>query len=199
MIARAEGSDGGHEGANAWTDVPEHLREQQKLTHAEIRQLARIGRDVEKHYGGPQDIEWAYEGGQFFLVQSRPVTTMRSASGDDDEGEAETQPILLSGQPASPGVGAGIVRVVHDPRDIEIVKQGDILVAEMTTPDFVPAMKRAAGIVTERGGRTCHAAIVSRELGIPCVVSVTDATQRIPEGALVEVDGDAGTVTVLGL
>lgn len=193
MIARAQGSDGSHEGANAWTDVPEDLRPQQKLTLAEIRQLARIGRDVEKHYGGPQDIEWAYEGGKFYLVQSRPVTTMRSGAPDEDTGEPEPAPVLLTGQPASPGVGVGVVRVVHDPRNIDIVKKGEVLVAEMTTPDFVPAMKRASAIVTERGGRTCHAAIVSRELGIPCVVGVGGAT-RLEAERLVTVDGSEGKI-----
>jgi len=112
---------------------------------------------------------------------------------DDDEGEEETAAVLLKGQPASPGVGIGIVRVVHDPRDIDIVKSGDVLVAEMTTPDFVPAMKRAAAIITERGGRTCHAAIVSRELGIPCVVGVGDAT-KLDVDRLVTVDGSLGVI-----
>ncbi|MCK9518399.1 MAG: phosphoenolpyruvate synthase [Dehalococcoidia bacterium] len=191
MIARAESSDGSHEEANAWCDVPAELQERQKLTEAEIRELARIGRNVEQHYGAPQDIEWAYEKGSFYLVQSRPVTTMREQSEDD--GEEETAPVLLSGQPASPGVGVGIVRVVHDPADIDIVQQGDILVAEMTTPDFVPAMKRAAAIITERGGRTCHAAIVSRELGIPCVVGVPGAT-KLEIDRQVTVDGSKGVI-----
>ncbi len=194
MISRAEGSDGGHEGANAWLDVPASLREAQKLTDAEIRELARIGRSVEEHYGSHQDIEWAYEGGKFFLTQARPVTTMKAGADAEDDAEPETQPVLLSGQPASPGVGVGIVRVVHDPRDIDIVKEGDVLVAEMTTPDFVPAMKRAAAIITERGGRTCHAAIVSRELGIPCVVGAGSATTSLEVNRQVTVDGSAGKV-----
>jgi pyruvate,water dikinase len=194
MIARAEQSDGSHEGANAWLPVPEHLRETQKLTDDEIRELARIGRAVEDHYGSHQDIEWAYEGGKFYLTQARPVTTMRHAHGDDDMGEEEAAPVLLTGQPASPGVGMGLVRIVHDPNEIGIVKEGDVLVAEMTTPDFVPAMKRASAIVTERGGRTCHAAIVSRELGIPCVVGVGGATTGLGEDRLVTVDGSAGKI-----
>ncbi len=194
MIGRAADSDGGHEGANAWLEVPAELREKQKLTEAEIKQLAEIGRNVEKHYGRPQDIEWAYENGSFYLVQARPVTTMRDqAAGDEDEGEEETAPVLASGQPASPGVGVGRVRVVHDPSEIDIVKEGDILVAEMTTPDFVPAMKRASAIVTERGGRTCHAAIVSRELGIPCVVGVSGAT-KLDVDREVTVDGSRGVI-----
>jgi len=194
MISRAPDSDGGHEGANAWLPVPEHLREVQKITDDEIRELARIGRAVEEHYGHHQDIEWAYEGGKFYLTQARPVTTMRAGHDEEETGEHETAPVLLAGQPASPGVGIGVVRIVHDPHDIDIVKQGDVLVAEMTTPDFVPAMKRAAAIITERGGRTCHAAIVSRELGIPCVVGVGGATAGLDEDRLVTVDGSGGKI-----
>ncbi|MGE5595604.1 MAG: phosphoenolpyruvate synthase [Hyphomicrobiales bacterium] len=191
MIARTDGSDGSHEGANSWQEVPAELQQKQKLTEAEIRELARIGRAVEEHYGHHQDIEWAYEKGKFYLTQARPVTTMREQA--DDDGEEETAPVLLTGQPASPGVGLGAVRVVHDPAEIDIVKQGDVLVAEMTTPDFVPAMKRAAAIITERGGRTCHAAIVSRELGIPCVVGVAGAT-GLEVGREVTVDGSKGVI-----
>jgi len=194
MLARAEGSDGAHEGANAWVEVPTALVDVPKLTHPEIRELARIGRGVEEHYGTPQDIEWAYEAGTFYLTQARPVTTMRAAVADEDEGEPETAAILLTGQPASPGAGVGRVRIVHDPREIDIVQQGDVLVAEMTTPDFVPAMKRAAAIVTDRGGRTCHAAIVSRELGIPCVVGAVTATTALAAGREVTVDGVTGHV-----
>jgi len=192
MIAKAIDSDGGHEGANSWQPVPDALVDLPKLNDADIRELARIGRNVEQHYGGPQDIEWAYEGGKFYLTQARPVTTMKAAI-DDEEGEEETAAVLLKGQPASPGVGIGVVRVVHDPRDIDIVKPGDVLVAEMTTPDFVPAMKRASAIITERGGRTCHAAIVSRELGIPCVVGVGEAT-KLDVDRMVTVDGSLGVI-----
>ena len=174
--------------------MAEHLRDAQKLTDAEIRELARIGRSVEEHYGHHQDIEWAYEDGKFYLTQARPVTTMKAGSDDDDKGDEESAPVLLTGQPASPGVGVGIVRVVHDPTEMDVVKQGDVLVAQMTTPDFVPAMKRASAIITERGGRTCHAAIVSRELGIPCVVGVHNATTLLEVERQVTVDGSEGKV-----
>ncbi|MCE7929162.1 MAG: phosphoenolpyruvate synthase [Chloroflexi bacterium CFX7] len=192
MIARRPGSDGAHEEANAWLPVAPELVDTPKLTDEEIRELARIGRDVEEHYGHHQDIEWAYEGGKFYLTQARPVTTMREQHAD--EGEEETAPVILSGQPASPGVGIGAVRVLHSPDEIDLVQRGDVLVAEMTTPDFVPAMKRASAIVTERGGRTCHAAIVSRELGIPCVVGATGALERLPVGREVTVDGSRGNI-----
>lgn len=194
MLVAAAGSDGHHEGANEWVSVPADIASTPKLTEAQIRELADIGRGVEEHYGAPQDIEWAYQDGRFFLTQSRPVTTMRAASDFDDEGEEETAPILLTGQPASPGVSHGLVRVVTSPSEIDIVKTGDVLVAEMTTPDFVPAMKRASAIITERGGRTCHAAIVSRELGVPCVVGVAGATTDLPVGSAVTVDGTKGNI-----
>jgi pyruvate,water dikinase len=119
---------------------------------------------------------------------------MKAGHDDDDQGDEESAPVLLTGQPASPGVGIGLVKVCLDPREMDIVKQGDVLVAEMTTPDFVPAMKRASAIITERGGRTCHAAIVSRELGIPCVVGVHQATTSLELGRQVTVDGSSGKV-----
>jgi pyruvate,water dikinase len=194
LITRAEGADGSHETANTWVPVAPELVDAPKLSEAEIRELARIGRRVEQHYGKPQDIEWAYEGGQFFLTQARPVTTIRTADQQTEDDEEETAPLLLSGQPASPGVRFGTVRIVHSPDEIDIVRAGDILVAEMTTPDFVPAMKRAAAIVTERGGRTCHAAIVSRELGIPCVVGANMATRTLPVESGVTVDGAKGNI-----
>jgi len=197
MIARAEGADGSHETANAWVDVDQSLVDVRKLSDDEVRELSRIGRMVEQHYGKPQDIEWAFEDGKFMLTQARPVTTLRDAQGAapaEVDAETETAPVLLSGQPASPGVGFGVVRVVHSPDEIDIVKAGDVLVAEMTTPDFVPAMKRAAAIVTERGGRTCHAAIVSRELGIPCVVGAGRATTLLHVDDAVTVDGANGHI-----
>ncbi len=194
QIAKAIDSDGGHEGANAWLPVPAELIDKPKLDENEILELARIGRNVEMHYGSPQDIEWAFEHGTFYLTQSRPVTTMKNSDDEEADDTNETARILVSGQPASPGVGYGPVRIVHDPNDIDIVKKGDILVAEMTTPDFVPAMKRASAIITERGGRTCHAAIVSRELGIPCVVGVGSATTILTADQEVTVDGSKGNV-----
>ncbi|MBN9493657.1 phosphoenolpyruvate synthase [bacterium] len=196
MIARNGDGDGAYETANSWQSVPHDLVNRQKLDESEILELARIGKAVEAHYGHAQDIEWAYEQGKFYLTQARPVTTMRDGHGDsaaDDGGEEETAPVLLTGQPASPGVGVGAIRVVLDPENIDIVKHGDVLVAEMTTPDFVPAMKRASAIITERGGRTCHAAIVSRELGIPCVVGAAEATQ-LQVDLQVTVDGSTGAV-----
>jgi pyruvate,water dikinase len=178
---------------NVWVDLPPELRGRQKLTDEEIVELARIGKKVEEHYGSIQDIEWAEEGGKFYLVQSRPVTTLQAEAGPAAV-LVETAPVLLTGAPASPGVDVGPVRIVLDPSEIDRVQPGDVLVAEMTTPDFVPAMKRAVAIVTDHGGRTCHAAIVSRELGIPCVVGAREATKTLREGQIVTVDGSNGKV-----
>jgi pyruvate,water dikinase len=183
-----------HAEANLWVPVPDELRHKQKLSDDQIVALARIGRQVEEHYGRPQDIEWAEENGELFIVQSRAVTVLTERRAEDEEGEVETAPVILSGAAASPGVAAGPARVVVSASEIDIVRQGDVLVAEMTTPDFVPAMKRAAAIVTDRGGRTAHAAIVSRELGIPCVVGSGSATTTLRNDQLVTVDGSQGKV-----
>jgi pyruvate,water dikinase len=180
---------------NVWVDVAEEDQRQTKLTEQQVKDLAAIGRQVEEHYGKPQDIEWAYEGGKFYIVQSRPVTTAAATSGEEeDDGRPEPQPVILEGAPASPGVAFGPAKVVRGPEDIDLVREGDILVASMTTPDFVPAMKRAAGIVTDEGGRLCHAAIVSRELGVPCVVGAEVATATLQTGQQITVDGSRGVV-----
>lgn len=180
---------------NVWVDVEPDRQREPKLTEQQVKDLAAIGKQVEDHYGKPQDIEWAYEGGKFYIVQSRPVTTAAATSGEEeDDGRPEPQPVILEGAPASPGVAFGPARIVRGPEDIDLVQEGDILVASMTTPDFVPAMKRAAGIVTDEGGRLCHAAIVSRELGVPCVVGSENATTTLKVGQDVTVDGSRGVV-----
>ncbi|AHB13262.1 phosphoenolpyruvate synthase [Dehalococcoides mccartyi] len=178
-------------GNNYWQPVPSAKQEQQKITEDDIITLAKLAMLIEKHYSGPQDIEWAKEENEIYIVQSRPVTALKDASELEPEIEA---PILLQGAAASPGLATGEVKVLQDPSEIDLVNQGDILVAEMTTPDFVPAMKRAAAIVTNRGGRTSHAAIVSRELGIPCVVGTGEATKLLKNGQMITVDGTHGKV-----
>jgi pyruvate,water dikinase len=179
------------EEANIWAPVPSEMQQKQKVTDKEVIELAKIGQHIEDHYQFPQDIEWAREDGELFIVQSRPVTTIKETA------EAErkiTAPVLLTGAPASPGMASGPVKIVRDPSEIDKVLDGDVLVAEMTTPDFVPAMKRAVAIVTDRGGRTAHAAIVSRELGIPCVVGAEKATTTLADGQVISVDGSGGKV-----
>ncbi len=184
-------SEGNSQEPNAWRPVPEPIQEQQKLPDEDIVRLARLGKQIEDHYQFPQDIEWAKEDGQLYIVQTRPVTTIKETAEAEPEIEA---PVLLSGVAASPGLATGPVKIIRDASQIDRVHNGDILVAEMTTPDFVPAMKRAVAIVTNRGGRTAHAAIVSRELGIPCVVGTERATTVLADGRIITVDGARGKV-----
>lgn len=193
QLVKSSESDSGVDGTNVKLPVSDELRKEQKLSDDEIISLAKLGVKIEAHYQFPQDIEWAKEGGELYVVQTRPITTLESISGES-VGEMLDVPVLVSGSSASPGLGSGPVQIVSDPSRISEVKEGDILVAEMTTPDFVPAMKRAAGIATDRGGRTCHAAIVSRELGIPCVVGTGNATNVLKPDQVVTVDGSQGKV-----
>jgi pyruvate,water dikinase len=177
-----------------WVPVPESEQEKQKLSDADILHLAKLGVQIEEHYKFPQDIEWAKEPGALYIVQTRPVTAIKRAEEVARAEELLEAQLLLTGSPASPGVGAGPVRIVLDPSQINEVKQGDVLVAKMTAPDYVPAMKRAAAIVTDLGGRTCHAAIVSRELGVPCIVGAGKATDILNNGQEITVDGSQGKV-----
>jgi pyruvate,water dikinase len=174
--------------------VPLTAKEQarQKIGDDDIIALAKIGKRLENHYKFPQDIEWAKENGKLYIVQTRPVTTISTTAVE--AAPEISAPVLLTGAPASPGIATGPVRLVFDASHIDKVKDGDILVAVMTTPDFVPAMKRAAAIVTDRGGRTAHAAIVSRELGIPCVVGTAQAMSTLKDGQVITVDGSHGNV-----
>ncbi|SDZ90924.1 phosphoenolpyruvate synthase [Haloplanus vescus] len=180
------------------TDVPEEKRDERVLTQEEIDRLIELGRKVEDHYGEPQDVEWAVAGGEVFMLQSRPITTIDDdASGADESDETddeESDEHLLSGLGASPGVASGAVRIVTKLDHLDQVQEGDVIVTEMTMPDMVPAMKRAAAIVTDEGGMTSHAAIVSRELGVPAVVGSGGATHTLEDGQVVTVDGEMGTV-----
>ena len=181
------------EKANTRVAVLEAVQAKQKFSDEDIIALAKMGKRIEDHYAFPQDIEWAKEGEDIFIVQTRPVTTMKDITEKKDvTGTVET--LLLTGSPASPGIASGPTRLIHQSSEIDRVLVGDVLVAEMTTPDFVPAMKRAAAIATDRGGRTCHAAIVSRELGIPCVVGTGNATKVLKQEQIITVDGSVGKV-----
>jgi len=188
-LIKKEGGKGKED--NIKVDLTPEEQAKQKLTDNDIMTLAKIGINLEDHYQIPQDVEWAKENGKLFIVQTRPVTTIKETAEVTSE---ITAPVLLSGSPASPGIASGPVKIVPDPSQIDKVLAGDVLVAEMTTPDFVPAMKRAAAIVTDRGGRTAHAAIVSRELGIPCIVGAEKATSTLKDGQVITVDGAKGNV-----
>jgi len=172
--------------------VPADKQQTQKISDEDIIHLARIGKQLEEHYKTPQDIEWAKEGKSLYIVQTRPVTTIKKHTKAATVNSSAK--MLLEGVAASPGAASGVVKIIPDPSHIDKIMPGDILVAEMTTPDFVPAMKRAVAIITDRGGRTAHAAIVSRELGIPCVVGTETATKSLKDGQEVTVDGSAGKV-----
>ena len=163
-----------------------------KLTDQEIIKLALLVRDIENHYYFPQDIEWAIEKNNVYIIQSRPITTTHKIiSNNNDHGQLR---LILSGSPASPGIGVGLVKIIMSPHEIGKVKVGDVLVAPQTNPDYVPAMKKAAAIVTEKGGRTSHAAIVSRELGIPAIVGAEGATKILQEGMVITVNGLKGEI-----
>ncbi len=164
-----------------------------KLTDTMIHELAELARKLEKHYYFPQDSEWAIENGHVFLVQTRPVTT---AGKDMKAGSITLSKMeeLLKGDPASPGIASGIVKILGSAKEIHKIQTGDVLVAEQTNPDYVPAMKKAAAIVTERGGRTSHAAIVSRELGIPAVVGTAGVMSKLKDKMVVTVNGATGQI-----
>ncbi|WP_435151690.1 pyruvate, water dikinase [Haladaptatus sp. DFWS20] len=189
-------------------DVPEDKRNARVLSEDDISRLVELGEEVEAHYGTPQDVEWAIVGDDVFMLQSRPITTISdngSIEADTNEGVADgsgavqtemgsNHEILVSGLGASPGIASGQARTVTKLDQLDKVSEGDIIVTEMTTPDMVPAMKRAAGIITNEGGMTSHAAIVSRELGVPAVVGSSNATEVLSDGQVVTLDGDKGTV-----
>ncbi|MFQ5406577.1 MAG: phosphoenolpyruvate synthase, partial [Candidatus Micrarchaeia archaeon] len=200
MIVRSSSGTGNEKAA-----VPEELNGQ-KLSNGQIVELAKIGKKIEEHYGAPQDIEWAVENNRLFVVQSRAITTLgktksvqdapveRSQATEQAAVSVDKAKILLQGMGASPGIASGRVSLIFDVKEIYKVKEGDVLVTEMTTPDFVPAMKRAAAIITDAGGATAHAAIVSRELGIPCIVGSRTATVELKGGQLITVDAKRGVV-----
>jgi len=173
--------------------VPPSKQTLQKVTDEDIVALAKLGKMIEDLYKTPQDIEWAKQGTQLFILQTRPVTTLKPKEKIKTLPKIEAQAIL-TGVAASPGIAVGPVRIVPESSQIDRVQNGDVLVAEMTTPDFVPAMKRAVAIVTDRGGRTAHAAIVSRELGVPCIVGTEVATKVLSDGQEITVDGSWGEV-----
>ncbi len=171
--------------------VPDNKKNMKVLEDTEILKLVELGEVVEDLYGIPQDVEWAIKNHEIFMLQSRPITTIKKKK--ETNGKVSTTAIL-EGLGASPGVAYGEAKLVSDATELGKVKQGDILVAVMTTPDMVPAMKRAAAIVTDEGGMTCHAAIVSRELGCPAVVGTRKATELLSDGMKITVDGEKGLV-----
>ena len=165
-------------------------KKQQKLDEDEIIKLAKLAKDVEKHYKKPQDLEWAIED-NIYLVQTRAVTTLKEKEEERLEVKGN---VLVEGMTASPGIGVGPVKLIKDASELNKINKGDVLVTVMTNPDMVPAMKKANAIVTDEGGITCHAAIVSREMGIPCIVGTKNATSVLKENTTITVYATQGKV-----
>jgi len=171
-------------------------QKKQKLSDKQIVELASLGKKLHQHYFFPQDIEWAVEKEKIYILQTRPVTTLKQKAKSKKQKE-ETKiklSLIVKGEGASPGLVSGKAQIVRSPKEISKVDEGEILVTSMTSPDFVPAMRKAVAIVTDKGGQTSHAAIVSRELGVPCVVGTHIATAKIKSGDVITVDGKAGKV-----
>jgi pyruvate,water dikinase len=183
------------------TDVPAELRNRYSLTDADVEQLAHYALVIEDHYGRAMDIEWGKDGldGQLYILQARPET-VKSQAGNHAEYRYKlkgSSAVLVEGRAIGQKIGTGPVRIVHNISEMDKVQPGDVLVTDMTDPNWEPVMKRAAAIVTNRGGRTCHAAIIARELGIPAVVGCGDATEVLKDGMLVTVscsEGDTGFI-----
>lgn len=183
-------------------DVPIELRNRYSLTDTEVVELAKYAVIIENHYGRPMDIEWGKDGrdGKLYILQARPETVKSQQKATDSQQRFSLKgsgTVLTSGRAIGQKIGAGPVRVIHDPSEMERVQPGDVLVADMTDPNWEPVMKRASAIVTNRGGRTCHAAIIARELGVPAVVGCGDATEALKDGTFVTVscaEGDEGKI-----
>ena len=180
----------GADGKDQRVDLDESQAEAQVLSDDEVRLIAEIAVRSERHAGCPQDTEWAIADGKTYIVQTRPITTLNRAG----KPAAEQHQVLLQGLPAVPGAASGVVRVLADVTDGARLQDGEVLVAQMTNPDWLPTMRRASALVTDTGGMTCHAAIVARELGVPCIVGARTATKDLKDGTVVTVDGTHGRV-----
>lgn len=180
----------GPDGRDITVELDPALAEARVLDDTTLRRISELVIAVEAHHGCPQDVEWAIASGKTWLVQARPITTLDTNTPD----EPETTPVLVRGLPAAPGSACGKVRVLHTPAEGNRLVDNEILVAPMTNPDWLPTIRRAAALVTETGGMTCHAAIVARELRVPCVVGARSATTVLRDGQTVTVDGSRGNV-----
>ena len=181
-------------------DVPAELRNRYSLTDADVEQLAQYALVIEQHYGRPMDIEWGKDGqdGLLYILQARPETVKSQTNGSEQRYKLKGRgTVLAEGRAIGQKIGTGPVRLVQNVSEMDTVQAGDVLVTDMTDPNWEPVMKRASAIVTNRGGRTCHAAIIARELGIPAVVGCGTATDTLKEGTLVTVscaEGDTGYI-----
>lgn len=182
-------------GSTVEVELDKNKANERVLSEKELFEIVNLGEVIEDHYGKPQDVEWAFEKGKPYITQSRPVTTIKKGvkTGEESTMEEEGE-IILKGLSAAPGVGSGKVKVILSEEEINKVQDGDVLVTTMTSPDMVPAMRKASAIVTDEGGMTCHAAIVSRELGVPSIVGTNKGTKTLKDGMIITVDGDKGIV-----
>ena len=180
----------GADGRDQRVELDAAAAEAPVLTDDEVRVIAEIAVRSEKHAGCPQDTEWAIADGKTYIVQTRPITTLHRAGNPPPE----THEVLLQGLPAVPGQASGVVRVLANVKDGGRLQDGEVLVAQMTNPDWLPTMRRASALITDSGGMTCHAAIVARELGVPCIVGARTATRDLKDGTVVTVDGTHGRV-----
>jgi len=193
-IVRAAG------GGNRREEIPADIGRSQKLSDHRLASLVSLARLIESHYRRPMDVEWCADADSLYIVQARPVTTIptstapRDGSSKSEGGSGDSEKPLVRGFGASPGIASSIARILRGAEEMDRIQAGEVLVTTMTTPDMVPAMSRASAIVTDEGGMTCHAAIVSRELGVPCVVGTREATKKIAEGSTITVDGKTGQV-----
>ena len=200
-LIKMEFTKAGEEGRVKTVDVTPELRNRYSISDADVIELAQYAVIIENHYQRPMDIEWGRDGqdGKIYILQARPETVKSQSAGKVEQRFKlkGSSAVLATGRAIGQKIGAGRVRVIHDPSEMEKVQPGDVLVADMTDPNWEPVMKRASAIVTNRGGRTCHAAIIARELGVPAVVGCGDATDVLKDGALVTVscaEGDEGRI-----
>ncbi|MDO3401549.1 phosphoenolpyruvate synthase [Mycolicibacterium neoaurum] len=184
----------GEDGHDELVELPPTQSNARVLSDADLAALTELAATVERHYGQPQDIEWAIEDNTPWLVQARPITTLTDFGTTAAHAARADTVVLLRGLPAAPGNATGRVRILHNPQEGRQLRDGEVLVAPMTNPDWLPTIRRAGALVTESGGMTCHAAIVAREMSVPCVVGARSATSVLQPGSLVEVDGTHGQV-----
>ncbi len=181
-------------GTSLKVEVPEDKRNERVLSDEDLEKLLNMAKTIEDLYKKPMDTEWAMQKGNLYLLQARPITTLDNIDGSSQSDSTTDLDVIVKGLGASPGMAAGSVKIIFDLDELDKIEDGDIMVTAMTTPDMVPAMKKSAGIVTDEGGVTCHASIISRELGIPCVVGTGEATSTLKDAQEVTVDGKKGLV-----
>lgn len=175
-------------------EVPKTKQDEECLGEYELDELYSLALKLEEHYNSPQNFEWSFENGNLYLLESKPINITYKNEGGEDV-DTDKKP-FLTGIPTSPGVVSGTVKIINKVSELYKIKKGDILVSTMTSPDYIPTMKRISAIITDEGGKTSHTAVVARELGIPCIVGAKDATSRLKDGEIITIDGDDGFIYI---